>query len=101
MMISASDKKTLELCLEHRGKMSQGINLLKGFLHDQSSKLAVSLGSFLGKRILELSRENGAHLKKIVFDKENKEKNAELKKLVTILTEERIKIEEKLLPLEL
>ena len=56
--------------------------------------------SYLAKKILSLCKENGDHLKKIVFDKENKEKQIEIRKLVGILNDEKQKIEEKLVPLE-
>lgn len=52
--------------------MSRGLNLLKGLIQDNSSKLTVSICGFLAKKILTLSRENGNNLKKIIFDKENK-----------------------------
>ena len=39
-------------------------------------------------------------MRKIVFDKENRDKQVEMRKLVNILNEERQKIEEKLAPLE-
>jgi hypothetical protein len=49
---------------------------------------------------MSISRENGDNLRKINFDKENKDKNSELKKLISVLSDERTKVEEKLLPLE-
>lgn len=54
--LTSSDKRNIQNCLELRTKISQGINLLKLYLHDNSSKLAVSLCSFLAKKILSLTR---------------------------------------------
>ena len=54
--ISASDKRTIQACLELREKVSHGVNLLKNFLHDGSSKLSVSMCSFMAKKTLSLSR---------------------------------------------
>jgi hypothetical protein len=54
--------------------------------------MAVSLCSFLAKKILSLTREKGDLLKNITFDKENRDKSSELRKLVIVLTEEKQKI---------
>ena len=70
--ISNFDKRTIQSCLEVRSKISQGVNLLKIFLHDNSSKLSVSMCSYLAKKILNLCKENGDNTKKFIFDKENK-----------------------------
>ena len=54
--LAPSEKKIIQNCLEQRGKITEGVNLLKSLLHDNSSKLSVSMCSFLAKKILTLSR---------------------------------------------
>jgi len=49
--ISPADKKIVQTCLENRAKISQGIRLLKELIHDNSSKLSISLCCFLARKI--------------------------------------------------
>lgn len=90
--ITPADKKIVQTCLENRAKISQGIKLLKELIHDNSSKLSIALCCFLARKIRAYNRDNTEILKKITADKENKDRNNELRKLLTMLNEERGKV---------
>jgi hypothetical protein len=58
MTVSASERKAIQICLDLRARVTKGLSMLKELLHENSSKLTVSICSFLAKRVLMLSREN-------------------------------------------
>lgn len=80
--------------------MCQGLTLLKNVLSDNSSRLTVTVCSLVAKKVRSLARDSGEALKKLTGDKENRERNAELRRIVVVLEEERGKVEEQLLGLE-
>ena len=90
--MAEADKKILQTCLSVRTKIQKGLNLVKALLNENSSKLTVSICCFLAKRVLNLTRENSNNLKKVNTDKENLIKSAEIKRLTTILLNEKSKI---------
>lgn len=80
--------------------MQLGLKLLKSIIHQTSSKVAIAVCAFLARKVQALNRENGDALKKLPVGQENRQKASELRKVVTMLTDERGKIEEKLMPFE-
>lgn len=80
--------------------MVHGLSLLKQLLRDNSSKLTVSISSFLAKRVLTVLKGTEENLKKLTQDKENISKSKETKTLAKVLLDEKVKIEEKLASLQ-
>ena len=94
--LSATDQKAIKKCITRRKKLNKGLKLLFKLLNENSgSKLTVSIGSILARKLKSFNKETGEALKGMTVEKENRE-NPEVKKLVGILNEEKSGIDEKL-----
>lgn len=54
--LSAADRRLLQVCLDNRNKIHQGLRLLKSIIHESSSRLVISVCSFLAKKIQTVNR---------------------------------------------
>ena len=54
--MSLADKKIVQTCLEGRSKIHLGLKLLKGIIHECSSKLVIAICSLLSKKIRSFNR---------------------------------------------
>jgi hypothetical protein len=54
--LNASEKRIIQICLDNRGKIFQGLKLLKSIIHESCSKSAIIISSFLARKIRLLNR---------------------------------------------
>ena len=68
--LSSADQKTIKKCIQRRSKLNKGLKLLFKLLNNtSSSKLTVSIGSILARKLKGYNMQTGQTLKGMTYDK--------------------------------